>query len=188
MGTYCSEYDLDFSNIEGITAYIASGFDPVEGYVVLTKVFKVPAGTGIIIKGTPGNYEIPVVATNFYYRNMLVGVVKATPVPQTDWKEIGYANYILLKKDGDTEPTFYRSDGSGDIPANRAYLQIPSNLVPSANNARITTVFEDEVTPVEDILTTSDNSKDDYYNLNGQKVQTVKKGIYIKNGKKVIIR
>lgn len=71
---------------------------------------------------------------------------------------------------------------------NRAYLQIPSNLVPSANNARITTVFDDEVTPVEDILTTSDNSKDDYYNLNGQKVQTVKKGIYIKNGKKVIIR
>jgi len=44
------------------------------------------------------------------------------------------------------------------------------------------------VTPVEDILTTSDSSKDDYYNLNGQKVQTVKKGIYIKNGKKVIIR
>jgi len=188
MGTYCSEYDLDFSNIEGITAYIASGFDPVEGYVVLTKVFKVPAGTGIIIKGTPGNYEIPVVATNFYYRNMLVGVVKATPVPQTDRKDVEYANYILLKKDSDTEPTFYRSDGSGDIPANRAYLQIPLNLVPSANNARITTVFEDEVTPVEDILTTSDNSKDDYYNLNGQKVQTVKKGIYIKNGKKVIIR
>lgn len=188
IGTYCSEYDLDFSNIDGITAYIASGFDPVEGYVVLTKVFKVPAGTGIIIKGTPGNYEIPVVATNFYYRNMLVGVVKATPVPQTDRKDVEYANYILLKKDSDTEPTFYRSDGSGDIPANRAYLQIPLNLVPSANNARITTVFEDEVTPVEDILTTSDNSKDDYYNLNGQKVQTVKKGIYIKNGKKVIIR
>lgn len=188
MGTYCSEYDLDFSSVNGITAYIASGFDPVEGYVVLTKVFKVPAGTGIIIKGTPGNYEIPVAATNFYYRNMLVGVVKATPVPQTDRKDVEYANYILLKKDSDTEPTFYRSDGSGDIPANRAYLQIPLNLVPSANNARITTVFEDEVTPVEDILTTSDNSKDDYYNLNGQKVQTVKKGIYIKNGKKVIIR
>ena len=188
MGTYCSEYDLDFSGLDGITAYIASGFDPVEGYVVLTKVFKVPAGTGIIIKGTPGDYSIPVVATNFYYRNMLVGVVKATPVPQTEWKDVEYANYILLKKDSDTEPTFYRSDGSGDIPANRAYLQIPLNLVPSANNARITTVFEDEVTPVEDILTTSDNSKDDYYNLNGQKVQTVKKGIYIKNGKKVIIR
>lgn len=188
MGTYCSEYDLDFSSVNGITAYIASGFDPVEGYVVLTKVFKVPAGTGIIIKGTPGNYEVPVAATNFYYRNMLVGVVKATPVPQTDRKDVEYANYILLKKDGDTEPTFYRSDGSGDMPANRAYLQIPLNLVPSANNTRITTVFEDEVTPVEDILTTSDSSKDDYYNLNGQKVQTVKKGIYIKNGKKVIIR
>lgn len=188
MGTYCSEYDLDFSSVNGITAYIASGFDPVEGYVVLTKVFKVPAGTGIIIKGTPGDYSIPVAATNFYYRNMLVGVVKATPVPQTDRKDVEYANYILLKKDGDTEPTFYRSDGSGDMPANRAYLQIPLNLVPSANNTRITTVFEDEVTPVEDILTTSDSSKDDYYNLNGQKVQTVKKGIYIKNGKKVIIR
>lgn len=188
IGTYCSEYDLDFSGLDGITAYIASGFDPVEGYVVLTKVFKVPAGTGIIIKGTPGDYSIPVVATNFFYRNMLVGVVKATPVPQTEWKDVEYTNYILLKKDGDTEPTFYRSDGSGDMPANRAYLQIPSNLVPSANNARITTVFDDEVTPVEDILTNTDNPNVDYYNLNGQKVQTVKKGIYIKNGKKVIIR
>ena len=188
IGTYCSEYDLDFSGLDDITAYIASGFDPVEGYVVLTKVFKVPAGTGIIIKGTPGDYSIPVVATNFFYRNMLVGVVKATPVPQTDRKDVEYTNYILLKKDGDTEPTFYRSDGSGDMPANRAYLQIPSNLVPSANNARITTVFDDEVTPVEDILTNTDNPNVDYYNLNGQKVQTVNKGIYIKNGKKVIIR
>ena len=187
IGTYCSEYDLDFSEVEGITAYIASGFDPIEGFVVLTKVFKVPAGTGIIIKGTPDNYRIPVKATNFFYRNMLVGTITETPIEETEWKDVEYTNYILLKKDTDTEPTFYRAE-KGNMPANRAYLQIPSNLVPSANNARITTVFDDEVTPVEDILTNTDNPNVDFYNLNGQKVQTMKKGVYIKNGKKVIIR
>ena len=190
MGTYCSEYDLDFSGIDDITAYIASGFNPEEGSIVLTKVYKVPAGTGIIIKGTPGNYSIPVAATKFFYSNMLVGVVTATQVDEFEWKDVEYTNYILLKKDGDTEPTFYRSSGNGNMPANRAYLQIPSYLLDSSNNnSRITAVFDDDVTPIEDIQTNSDNAKDDeYYNLNGQKVKTVKKGIYIKNGKKVIIR
>jgi hypothetical protein len=186
MGTYCSEYDLDFTEIDGITAYIASGFNPEEGSIVLTKVYKVPAGTGIIIKGTPGNYSIPVAATKFFYSNMLVGVVTETQVKEFDGE---YTNYILLKKADDLEPTFYRSSG-GNMPANRAYLQIPSYLLDSSNNnSRITAVFDDDVTPIEDIQTNSDNTKDDdYYNLNGQKVKTVKKGIYIKNGKKVIIR
>ena len=118
---------------------------------------------------------------------MLVGIVTETKVKEFDGE---YTNYILLKKDGDTEPTFYRSSGNGNMPANRAYLQIPSYLLDSSNNnSRITAVFDDDVTPIEDIQTNSDNAKDDdYYNLNGQKVKTVKKGIYIKNGKKVIIR
>jgi hypothetical protein len=126
MCTYCSEKDLDFTNVSGITAYIASGFNPETGSVVLTKVKQVPAGTGLIISGKPGNYEIPVVETNYYSMNMLTGVVKPTQIPDYEWANGNdCANYIL-QSDG----VFHFSNGSSNpLDANKAYLQIPEKLV-----------------------------------------------------------
>jgi hypothetical protein len=126
MCTYCSEYDLDFINVSGITAYIASGFNPTTGSVVLTKVKQVPAGTGLIISGKPGNYEIPVVETNYYSMNMFTGVVKPTQIPDYEWTNgIECACYIL-QDDG----IFHFSNGSSNpLAANKAYLQIPRKLV-----------------------------------------------------------
>ena len=54
QGTYCFDEDLDFSGVEGIRAYVASGFNPETGTLLLMHVDEVPANTGLLIKGTAG--------------------------------------------------------------------------------------------------------------------------------------
>jgi len=185
QGTYCSEYDLDFTDVEGITAYIASGFNPLTGSVVLTKVEQVPAGTGLVIKGTPGDYTIPVKATNYYYMNMLKGIVEPTLVETYEWSDkmnADCANYTLQD-----DLIFHLSNGAGKLSANKAYLQIPRNLV-QPSMSRIHVVWDEDATAIKGILQSgSDDTEGGYYNLNGQKVLTPKKGIYVKNGKKIMI-
>lgn len=185
MCTYCSEYDLDFTGLTGITAYIASGFNPTTGSVVLTKVEQVPAGTGLVIKGTPDDYTIPVITTNYYYMNMLKGIVVPTPVPTYEYSvkfNIECVNYTLQ-----TDGVFHISnDSSNPLAANKAYLQIPRNLVPASANSHILIEWDEEATALKGIQLLN-NAEGDYYNMNGQKVQNPQKGIYIKNGKKIVI-
>ena len=125
MCTYCSEYDLDFTNVSGITAYIATGFNPATGSVVMTNVGKVSAGTGLLIKGKPGNYSIPVVETNSYNMNMLTGIVKPKQIPTSVWADILYANFTLQSSG------VFRiaNDSYFQLDANKAYLHIPHNLL-----------------------------------------------------------
>lgn len=181
-GTYCSEHPLDFTSVSGIKAYIISGFNPDNGNLIRTRVYEVPAGTGLFIIGTAGtSFDIPVKATDFYYSNMMKGITVATVIPTY---EGSYTNYTL-GTDGNGGVIFKRSSGTGTSPANRAYVQIPTSIV----GARaILGIEEDGTTDVEGIRTLdTEEAKGDYYNLNGQKVQTPQRGLYIKNGKKIFI-
>ena len=198
-GTYCSEYDLNFRNVSGIKAYVASGFDPTNSQLVLTRVDEAPAGTGLLIKGTPGNYTIPTTNSNFLFANMLKGVVKNTYIPSSEenkgWYGDGqYANYIL-----GTDGEFYKTTGE-ELPANSAYLMIPSRYVENNSLAKISTIFLDDEEEMNGIATgigfikagepKTITTNDDVYNLQGQKVnsKTLKPGIYIKNGKKFMVK
>ena len=89
---------------------------------------------------------------------------------------------------------FKAADGTTSITlgANKAYLQIP---VPTSNSVRgfkfafaadDSLVSEDGgfVDGINEVKTTNDET---YYNLNGLRVNTLRKGIYIVNGKKVVV-
>ncbi len=76
-------------------------------------------------------------------------------------------------------------------PAGRCYLQIPTSLLADPANTRsIDYVFDDEsdATGISSTPATPANEPDVYYNLQGQRVDTPTKGLYIKNGKKVLIK
>ena len=182
-GTYCSEYPLDFTNVSGIEAYIVSGFKPSAGNLIVTRAYEVPAGTGLYIVGTPGNtYNVPVEPTDFYYSNMMKGVLVPTVIPAT---EDGYTNYVL-SSDGHGGVIFKLSNNASS-PANRAYVQIPTSIAGAREYLDIE--IDDGSTTGLDGVFTSDTkeAEGDYYNLSGQKVQTPQKGLYIKNGIKIII-
>jgi len=176
-GTFCTSMDLDFSGIQGLKAYIACGFNPDEGVVWMMRVDHVPADEGIFIKGTPGTYEVPYCSTGFHYNNMLVGshVKRTLPV-----SEDGFYNYVL--KDG----LFCPSNGSASVGVNKAYLRIPTQWI--ANQARELTIeLTEEPTGIANIMNDHGRTAR-YYNMKGQRIEHPQKGIYILNGKKVIIR
>ena len=181
-GTYCSEHPLDFTSVSGIKAYIISGFNPDNGNFIRTRVYEVPAGTGLFIIGTAGtSFDIPVKSTNFYYVNMMKGITVATVIPIY---EDGYTNY-LLASNGHGGVIFKRSGGTATTAANRAYVQIPTSMAGARSSFGIE---EDGTTGFDGIRTPdTEDSEGDYYNLNWQKVQTPQRGLYIKNGKKIFI-
>ena len=79
---------------------------------------------------------------------------------------------------------FVRVLGAGTIAAHRCWLQLPKG-----SSARSLNIVVDEATGI----TTTDctnGTNDDYYDLNGRKLDTAptRKGIYIRDGRKVIVK
>jgi len=176
--TYCSPYILDFSGaVDGLdAAYIVTG--GADGVLTKTAVNgAVPAGTGLLLKGTAdATVSIPVAttATVDVGANKLVGVVASETLPAK-------GGYVLM-----TSPSlaFYKNVNDFTLSANSAYL--PANFDgASARNAFL--LFGDDETGINAIEDTTANAKG-YYNLSGQRVAQPQKGLYIVGGKKVVIK
>jgi len=119
----------------------------------------------------------------------LKGVTTATTVSPTAG---GYTNFILAN--GDKYGIgFYTVSKAGEIAAGKAYLQLPTSVLPAAEARAIKLVFDDEddvVTSVESVTSTLSEGEGAVYNLNGQRIagSSLKKGLYIVNGRKVLVR
>ena len=183
MGTYYSNVPLDFSGTDDIKAYIVSAFKPSTGEVTLTRITDVPANTGIVVKGDADTYNIPCGAGETVVANMLVGVTENTVLNKVDGD---YTNYILAKKNN--KLGFYAVTDGSTLSAGKAYLPLPTAQLPSGTGARqLIMVFDDETTGIQQIQSDV-KSNGDYYDLKGRRVSTPTRGLYIVNGKKVIIK
>lgn len=181
--TWCSAYDLDFSNVEGLKAYTATGYHRTKGTIWLTRVKEVPAGEGILLIGDAGDYKVPHKSTTAYYANLMVGTVKAITLNETDGE---YTNYYL--SNGDSGVGFYKVNGSVDLKANRAYLPLLKNTTNSSRGF-IGLDFDDGEEGTTGIRNTMQaTEKDVWYNLQGQRVERPGKGLYIRNGCKVVMK
>ena len=184
QGTYCGEYDLDFSEVPGIKAYIASGYIRQTGTVILMRVTDVPAYEGLMVKGEPGTYKVPHAESTAYYANMFKGNVEPTTIYSTDGE---YTNYYLSNGTGGLG--FYKINGSRTMSAHRAYMQLPTTLVNEARAIRMV-YTEDDLTGINDIMQENndeDTENDHIYDMQGRRVKKPAKGLYIKNGQKIII-
>jgi hypothetical protein len=83
---------------------------------------------------------------------------------------------------------FKRATG-GTIPANRGYLVVEPSAVNAGNAPQLSITIGDETTSIDNGQLTIDNYVDEWFTLDGQKLQQAptRKGLYIKNGKKVVI-
>ena len=180
--TWCSKYDLDFTNVAGIKAYTATGYNDVTKTIWLTRVMEVPAGTGLLVKGDAGTYKIPHVSVRAYYTNMLVGNLgDAIKIEETDGDK---TNYYLSGKDG----TFKSVNGSANIGKNKAYLQLPTSVFGGTRSIGISYDDEDGTTSIKNLTIDLTEGEGEWYTLQGQRVAKPGKGLYIRNGKKVIVR
>ena len=118
----------------------------------------------------------------------------------------GYRRYFFTNKYTSTsepgvskqsaDPMFFQTNG-GNLKSNRAYLDVPTSIFGSANvkSIRIIGLFDntDDATAIELINEPAANEIDlngEFYSISGVKLQGVptQKGIYIQNGKKVMIK
>lgn len=189
-GTFSCEYALDFSET-GINAYLITG---ASGGGVLTPsdaLSKVPANTGLYLEGSAGTVYVPVITTAEAEDVNVSGnkLVAGTGVAISETASGGtLTNYILTNKTtkGTAPLRFYKANGQ-TVPKNKAYLQIPT----ASAGARESFWFDDETTGIAAVEKTdnTDNVENKVvYNLNGQRVANPTKGLYIVNGKKVIIK
>ena len=164
--TYCSDKGLDFSSVSGLTAYKATITDKK---VTFTEVTKVPAGQGMLLKGNEGTYSIPVTASAEAIDNAFVGVTEAT--------EVDAGIFVLMN--GDEGVGFYKTTQAFTVGANTAYL-------PAIAGARSFIGFGDMTTAIEGVVAEQHNGE--VYNLQGQRVVKAQKGLYIMDGKKVLVK
>lgn len=173
--TYCSPYALNLAGASATLedAYIVTGGN--DGVLKLTSVKggTVPANTGLLLKGSEGTVTISIVgsSTTDVSANKLVGVTAATPLAAED-------GYVLM---GSPSVGFYKNAKEFTVGANTAYL--PADFVATARSFYS---FGD-ATAIKAI----DNSRfaiDNYYNVAGQRVAAPTKGLYIKNGKKIVVK
>lgn len=179
--TYCATESFDVP--EGIDAYVVKSYE--EGVVTLQKVTTINAGQGLLLKPAEVGtfYDATLCAsTPAYETNLLRGVTSATDITATDGD---YTNFIFTKV-GD-EIGFYPTN-AGTIPAYKAYLQIPTASLPSGAPSRLSIAIDDETTSVERVKTNTEKDSN-WYTLSGvQAKQPTKSGVYIHQGKKVIIK
>ena len=165
--------NLDFSGCQSQKVYTVCGFKPETCEVLMMPVTNVPAGTGVLIKGGTGTfYPIVCDQSSSFYSNLLVGSLTATSL--TD----GY----VLKGD-----CFERVDVPTTIAANSAYLTLPA----SAQGAkRLTLKFLDETTDIDLVKDDMPQGDSHWYSLQGTRLNGTPStpGIYIRNGKKVMVK
>lgn len=180
--TFTSFYGLDFSTVtDKVKAYTAVVED---GKVVMTQVTGfVPANTGLFIKAIGGTTSVSVPTAEtaaFSQDNDLVGAAGGKIVTADD--ATAYT-YVFGKSAADGLCFFKVTDGQQvSVPVGKAYLS--AAVAP----ARMSIVFNDEVTGIKSIdngQLTIDNTA---YDLQGRRVAQPAKGLYIINGKKVIVK
>lgn len=179
--TYCSVNPIDFSSTEGYTAWRVSDID-ADGTITFNKITeKIKGGQGVLLYNKNADGENKSSATITFAdgtteftssENMLMG----TTAPKYVEAETVY---------GLSGDKFVVNNVAGNIPANRAFIEASS--IP-AEVKNFTFVFEDETTGITETRKATREEVEAIFNLSGQKLNKMQRGINIVNGKKVIIK
>ncbi|MBQ9203168.1 MAG: hypothetical protein IJ155_02880 [Prevotella sp.] len=178
--TFSSNYPLDLSTISGGTAYVAKS--AADGKVVMTECTnKVAAGTGLMIKGTAdAEFSINTTAdaTTAPEANLLVGLPNGGEAP------VGSYVFGWPSEDATAYGFYYVDSAAAALGAGKAYLDAGGSV-----GARLSFIFDDEeTTGITDNKRDTITNNGEYFNLAGQKVAQPTKGLYIVNGRKVVVR
>ena len=177
--TFCSQYPLDFSDYEtaGYSAWQITG---VNGEKITFSQIKgsIKGGQGILLKGT-ANETITLTSADSETElsgNLLEGTLAPKYVAAEQYYGLSGNEFVKVN--------------AGIVPAGKALL--PASEV--AGVKAFTFVFEDDATGIEEPLSNSPLKGENIYNLAGQMVNgksvngKLPKGIYIVNGKKIMVK
>ena len=192
VASFSSDKDLDFTDVKGLKAFVAVGFS--DNSIVLSEVKKVAAGTGLYLKAdAAGTYTIPAATgTVPYYVNAFVGLPSGGTISKTATIDgVEFTNLTFSANKAGTAASFYPLTEDKTYSAGAMYLQLPAAIVSKASSRGIGVVFAEDatITGINEIAQSVKAEKNEgIFNLNGQRVSTAKKGLYIVNGKKMLMK
>lgn len=183
LATYCYQYPLDLDGIEGAKAYKVKSVDVENSKVKMEQITgTIKGGVPFILKsdGDDATFTIPLAdeSETVPASNALVGTLAPTFVAQTSGD---YTNFAYSKSN---ECFVKLADAGNTVPANRAYL--PINLGSGSGVKAFTLFFDDTATGITETRTIKEAEA--IYNLAGQRMSKMQKGINIVNGRKVLVQ
>ena len=161
----------------GVTAYYAEEKDA--STVTLKEITGgyIPANTGVVVAGAEGTYTANVTSTG-----ATLGGTNLLKPWTTEGEPSEAGDYYTLAVDGSNNPVFKQSTG-GTLAAGKAYLVLP------AGGARELSVsFGGETTGIDEVRGQKEYVRGECFNLAGQRVAQPTRGLYIVNGRKVVIK
>lgn len=169
--TFAPTKDVQFDN-EVMSAYIVTGATTTSA--TLTAVSAVPADTPVLVCAQRGTYTLAGASTT-------PAAVTGNKLLVSDGKVTGNGqNIYALGVQQNGEVGFMLVDDGVEIPDGKCYLQIP------AGARSFLSLGGGEETAIKSFAT--DVNEDTVYDLQGRRVNGVKQGLYIVNGKKVVLK
>lgn len=201
LATKYASFDHDFpvsfvakNGYEALEAYVGPSTyrvtqpTKVQKILKMIKVTSTTANEGVLLKGEVGRtytYQIAEVDPGLYAGNRIIGVREDTTLVQTEAD--GKSNWVL-------QPDYkLHLVSNGIIKSGRAYVHETNDGDTNFGAKGIYLSFalneENNTTGIDKVENKKDDEENVYYTLSGVRViNPTEKGVYIKNGKKVIIR
>lgn len=201
LATKYASFDHDFpvsfvakNGYEALEAYVGPSTyrvtqpTKVQKILKMIKVTSTAANEGVLLKGEVGRtytYQIAETDPGLYTGNRVIGVREDTTLVQTE--SDGKSNWVLQSD--------YKLHlvSNGTIKSGRAYVHETNDGDTSFGAKGIYLSFalneENNTTGIDSVENKKADEENVYYTLSGVRViNPTEKGVYIKNGKKVIIR
>ena len=178
---YCGDAGYRIADGEEACAYTATVSDDKIILHMLGRV--IPKGTAVIIVGEDNSISMTrddVSAAEYSAVNDLNGVDLPTARTSLTSND-SYRLYMLSNKNNNFG---FHSFAAANVPARKAFFTVPA----SANARPFSMVFDEETTAIRQLRKTVAESP--VYDLNGRVVRgnNLKPGVYVKNGKKVVVK
>lgn len=191
--------DFPMKIIDNINAYVVESVGTIgeeKGYAKCTKIASqgeiIPAQTPIILElettQSNANRLLPIASSNTISTNNILKAIffdEAKTTVETNGKTIRVFN-INPNTSVRNPLGFYRYRGT-TVKGNKAFLLVDANTS-GAKLDGYDMENEETTAGIEEVATPKTNNEAVYYDLQGRRVEKPNRGIYIVNGKKVIIK
>ena len=192
--------------------YVVKKIDYDYGCAVIEEVTSVSAQIPVLFRcssATPSGNKLTLLAPGSegskgtthlvgnYYCNDVDDNASSAIYPHRNVTAYNENTMRMLGVDTDGKPAFVKGsadnlvvsvvDGKLYLPANKAYLKVNSSA-PDVLKIMTEAEYEAYVTGIEQITTSTTDGTKVIYDLQGRRVQAPSKGLYIVNGKKMIIK
>ncbi|MBQ8158245.1 MAG: hypothetical protein IJ081_04410 [Prevotella sp.] len=185
--TFCVPFDIDNATLAAkfgtvvVAEFSEASVDPANATVNFTKM-----ATPAISANVPVLLKTSTAPASVTFNGVVI---------KTGDAKVAGTNFDFV---GSYDASTYVTTGNYYLSANKLYKSAKDNgtfikgtrafIEAKTAGARIANFFIDDETTGINVIEATNNSNNALYNLNGQKINNAKKGVFIQNGKKVVLK